>query len=75
MTRINVVREFMNTAANRLGTPLPRGRMRFFRRSVNQELEFVGEYYSDRTPAGEKVEATTGFAFDLVAERTRTNFK
>lgn len=75
VTRVNVVREFMNSAANHLGTPLPRGRMRFFRRSANQELEFIGEYDSNGTPADEKVEATTGFAFDLVAERTRTNFE
>lgn len=75
VTRVNVVREFMNSAANHLGSPLPRGRMRFFRRSANQELEFIGEYESNGTPADEKVEATTGFAFDLVAERTRTNFE
>jgi hypothetical protein len=71
---INVVREFKNTSANHLGTPLPRGRMRFFRRSADQQLEFIGEYDSGGTPVDEKVEATTGFAFDLVAERTRTSF-
>ena len=63
VTRVNVVREFNNSADNHLGTPLPRGRMRFFRRSSDQELEFIGEYDSNGTPADEKVEATTGFAF------------
>jgi hypothetical protein len=73
-SRINVVREFTNSAANHLGMPLPRGRMRFFKRTADQQLEFIGEYDSGGTPVNEKVEATTGFAFDLVAERTRSNF-
>lgn len=75
VTTINVVREFQNNAANHLGVPLPRGRMRFFRRSADQQLEFIGEADSGGTPVNEKVEATTGSAFDLVAERTRTNFE
>jgi hypothetical protein len=75
VTTINVVREFKNSGANHLGVPLPRGRMRFFKRSADQQLEFIGEYDSGGTPVDEKVEATTGFAFDLVAERARTNFE
>jgi hypothetical protein len=69
------VREFANSAANHLGVPLPRGRMRFFKRAADQQLEFIGESDSGGTPANEKVEATTGFSFDLVAERARTNFE
>lgn len=75
VNRINVVREFSNSSANHLGMPLPRGRMRFFRRGADEQLEFIGEYDSSGTPADEKVEATTGFAFDLVADRTRTSFE
>lgn len=73
-TRVSVAREFRNSAANHLGVPLPAGRMRFFRRAADQELEFIGEYDAPATAATEIVQATTGFAFDLVAERTRTNF-
>lgn len=73
-TRISVAREFRNSTANHLGVPLPEGRMRFFRRTADQELEFIGEYDAGATAADEMVQATTGFAFDLVAERTRTNF-
>jgi hypothetical protein len=73
-TRVQVAREFRNSAANHLGMPLPEGRMRFFRRAPDQELEFIGEYDAPGTPANEMVRATTGDAFDLVAERTRTNF-
>ncbi|MEY2563148.1 MAG: hypothetical protein QOH88_1341 [Verrucomicrobiota bacterium] len=75
VTTVSVVREFRNSAANHLGVPLPRGRMRFFKRSADQQLEFIGESDSGGTPVDEKVEATTGSAFDLVAERTRTSFE
>ncbi|PZR75822.1 MAG: hypothetical protein DLM73_04280 [Chthoniobacterales bacterium] len=74
-TRVHVMREFKNTAANDLGVPLPLGRMRYFRRSADQELEFIGESDVPATSANEMVQADTGFAFDLVGERTRTNFE
>ena len=48
--------------------------MRFFRRAADQELEFIGEYDAPATAANEMVQAATGFAFDLVAERKRTDF-
>ena len=48
--------------------------MRFFRRAADQELEFIGEYDAPATAANEMVQASTGFAFDLVAERKRTDF-
>ncbi len=54
--------------------PLPKGRMRFFRRAADKDLEFIGEYDAGATAADEMVQATTGFAFDLVGERTRTTF-
>ena len=73
-TQVSVAREFRNSAANHLGVPLPAGRMRFFRRAADQELEFIGEYDAPATAANEMVQASTGFAFDLVAERKRTDF-
>jgi hypothetical protein len=73
-TQVSVAREFRNSAANHLGVPLPAGRMRFFRRAADKELEFIGEYDAPATAANEMVQASTGFAFDLVAERKRTDF-
>lgn len=73
-TRVQITREFRNTAANHLGVPLPAGRMRFFRRAADEQLEFIGEYDAPATAANEMVQAMTGFAFDLVAERKRTDF-
>lgn len=73
-TRVQITREFRNSAANHLGVPLPAGRMRFFRRAADEQLEFIGEYDAPATAANEMVQAMTGFAFDLVAERKRTDF-
>lgn len=73
-TRVQITREFRNSTANHLGVPLPAGRMRFFRRTADQELEFIGEYDAPATAANEMVQASTGFAFDLVGERKRTDF-
>jgi hypothetical protein len=72
--RVSVAREFRNSAANHLGVPLPAGRMRFFRRATDKELEFIGEYDAPETAANEMVQASTGYAFDLVGERKRTDF-
>jgi hypothetical protein len=73
-TRVQVAHEFRNSAENHLGLPLPKGRLRYFRRSADHELEFIGEYDAAATAANELVRAATGFAFDLVAERVRTSF-
>jgi hypothetical protein len=66
--------EFDNSAANRLGIPLPRGRVRFYRRD-GEQLQFVGENQIDHTPRDEKLRIYTGDAFDFVGERKRTDFK
>jgi hypothetical protein len=74
-SKVWVMREFANTTANGLGIPLPKGRVRFYRRNSDGQIEFTGENTLDHTPQGETVRAYTGDAFDLVASRTRTLFK
>lgn len=73
-TRVQVAHEFRNSPENHLGMPLPKGRMRYFRRGADRELEFIGEYDAPATATNELVRAATGFAFNLVAERVRTSF-
>ena len=72
-----VMREFKNSEANHLGMPLPKGRMRFYRRNeeAGNQLEFVGENTIEHTPKDETIRVYTGNAFDLVGERRRTNFR
>jgi hypothetical protein len=73
--QIYIMREFRNDAANHLGIPLPKGRMRFYRRDSDGRLQFVGENVIPHTPKDETVRVYTGNAFDITAERTRTDFK
>jgi hypothetical protein len=73
-TKVSVMREFKNSEANHLGMPLPQGRIRFYKQDGDQ-LEFTGENVIDHTPQDELIKVYTGNAFDLVGERTRTNYK
>lgn len=73
--KVWVMREFENTEANHLGIALPKGRLRFYRRDDDGQLEFVGEDLIDHTPKGETARVYTGNAFDLVGERIRTDYK
>jgi len=69
------MREFVNSDTNHLGMPLPAGKMRFYRRDADGQLEFVGENQIDHTPRNETVRVTTGNAFDIVGERKQTDFQ
>jgi hypothetical protein len=73
--KIWVMQEFKNSDTNHLGIPLPKGRLRFYRRDTDGHLEFVGENTIDHTPKDETVRVYTGNAFDLKGERKRTNFQ
>jgi len=68
--------EFDNKEANRLGVPLPAGRVRV--NMANQSdgaLEFVGEDVIKHTPRNETLRIKLGNAFDIVGERKQTNFR
>ena len=73
--KVWVMREFINSDANHLGMPLPKGRVRFYRRDTDARLEFTGEDTIDHTPKDEKIRVFTGAAFDLTGERKRTIFQ
>jgi hypothetical protein len=69
-----IMREFANADANRLGVPLPKGRVRFYRRDSDGQVEFTGENQIDHTAKDETVRVYTGNAFDLTGERRQTRF-
>lgn len=73
--KVWVMREFVNSDANHLGMPLPKGRVRFYRRDSDDRLEFTGEDTIDHTPKDEKIRVFTGSAFDLTGDRKRTIFQ
>ena len=72
--KIWVMREFANSQANHMGMPLPKGRVRFYRRNDDGQMEFTGENMIDHTPKDETVRIYTGNSFDLSGERRRTNY-
>jgi len=72
--KVWVMEEFKNADTNHLGMPLPKGRLRFYRRDTDGYLEFVGENQIDHTPKDEMIRVYTGNAFDVVGERKRTNY-
>ncbi len=72
--KVWIMREFRNSPTNHLGMPLPKGRVRFYRRNDDGQIEFTGENVIDHTPRDETVRVYTGNAFDLTGERRRTNY-
>lgn len=73
--KVWVMQEIKNSEENRLGMPLPKGRVRFYRRDKDGQVEFTGENVIDHTPKDELLRFYTGNAFDLVGERRRTYYK
>ncbi|MBV9468472.1 MAG: hypothetical protein JOZ57_04455, partial [Abitibacteriaceae bacterium] len=74
-TKVWTMREFRNTVDNGLGIPLPQGRMRFYRKDSDGQLEFTGENTIDHTPENETLRMYLGDTFDVVGERKQTAFK
>lgn len=75
-TKVWVMREFKNSEENKLGLPLPKGRMRFYRRDeADGRIEFTGENELDHTAKNELIRVKTGDAFDVVGERIRSDFQ
>jgi hypothetical protein len=73
--KVWVMEEFKNAETNHLGIPLPKGKLRFYRRDTDGHLEFVGENVIDHTPKDETIRVYTGNAFDVTGERKRTNYR
>ncbi len=67
--------EFKNSKENHLGLPLPKGRVRFYRRDTDGQMEFTGENLIDHTASDETIRLYTGNVFDAVGERKRTYYK
>ena len=73
--KVWVMLEFENSEQSNLGMPLPKGKVKVYRRDVDGRNEFIGEDQIDHTPQDETVRLYTGSAFDVVGERRRTNFE
>ena len=74
--KVDVFISFKNTKENKMGMPLPAGRIRVGKLDiVDNSLEFIGEDRIDHTPRNEKVLLKLGSAFDVVGERRQVDFR
>lgn len=71
----NAFLEFENRAENRMGMPLPAGRVRVNQLAKDGSLEFIGEDTIRHTPRNETISLRLGTAFDIAGERRQTDFR
>lgn len=67
--KIWVMIEFKNSKENNLGLPLPKGKIRVYKRDEEDVLQFIGEDRIDHTPKDETIRIYLGNAFDILGER------
>mgnify|MGYP001154401661 CR=1 FL=1 len=67
--------EFTTDDEGGLGADLPAGRIRVYQEDTDGAALLIGENRIDHTPQGETVQIYLGNAFDLVGERTQTEFE
>ena len=72
--KVSVLLELDNKKSAGLGIPLPKGRVRVYKKDDDGSLQFAGEDSIDHTPKDEKVRVKMGEAFDVVGERKRADF-
>ena len=70
--KVVVKLEFRNNKKSKLGIPLPKGKVRVFKND-GDNLELVGEDKKNHTAENEDVSLMLGNAFDITAQKIRTN--
>lgn len=74
--KVDVYLRFKNREDNKLGIPLPAGKIRVSKLdAADQSLEFIGEDLIDHTPKNETIQLRLGSAFDVVGERRQVDFR
>jgi hypothetical protein len=73
--KVGVYLEIKNSKDNRLGAPLPKGKVRVYKADASGSQQFIGEDWIDHTPKDERVKIKMGEAFDLVGERTQKEWR
>jgi hypothetical protein len=73
--KVGVYLDIKNSKENRLGIPLPKGRVRVYKADTSGSQQLVGEDWIDHTPKDERVRIKMGEAFDVVGERVQKDWK
>jgi hypothetical protein len=74
-TKVGVYVTFKNDDASGIGIPLPKGKVRVYKRDDDGKEQFIGEDQIDHTPKDEEVKLYLGNAFDIVGERAQKDFR
>ncbi|MEE9395546.1 MAG: DUF4139 domain-containing protein [Methylococcales bacterium] len=73
--KIGVFVEFQNHQKSGLGTPIPKGIVRVYKKDRSGNAQFIGEDRIDHTPKNEKIRLKLGDAFDVTASKKQVDFK
>jgi hypothetical protein len=73
--KVGVYLELKNSKDNRLGMPLPKGKVRVYKADASGSQQLIGEDSIDHTPKDERVKLKIGDAFDVVGERVQRDWK
>lgn len=73
--KVGVYVTFRNDDKAGLGIPLPKGKVRVYKKDDDGKEQFIGEDEIDHTPKDEEVKLYLGNAFDIVGERKQANFR
>jgi hypothetical protein len=73
--KVGVYMTFKNEEKGGLGVPLPKGKVRVYKRDADGKEQFIGEDRIDHTPKDEEIRLYLGNAFDIVGERAQKDFK
>ncbi len=73
--KVGVYLEIKNSKDNRLGIPLPKGKVRVYKADTGGSQQLIGEDWIDHTPKDERVKIKMGDAFDVVGERVQKDWR
>jgi hypothetical protein len=73
--KVGVYLDIKNSKDNRLGIPLPKGKVRVYKADASGSQQLIGEDWIDHTPKDERVRIKMGEAFDVVGERVQKDWK
>ena len=73
--KVGVYLDLRNSKENRLGVPLPKGKIRVYKADASGSQQLIGEDWIDHTPKDEQVRIKMGEAFDVVGDRVQKDWK
>jgi hypothetical protein len=71
--KVKVKLEVKNSKENNLGMPLPKGKVKVYKKDTDESMQFIGEDAIDHTPKDESIKLVMGDAFDVVGARKRVS--